>query len=511
MITVSSVAISQVALAPGARIDARYFTLFPMIEQVALGMRGWKVGSKVHLSNGVNLPEPTYDPTPPDSPRCLYVSVGALSQYTMRGERATALRDPDDFAYGFDLKAVAATDDDVLVTRSGTPGVAWPAVLRDPESLVIPSGFVIRARLLDSPFTAAYLSAILNHPVWRTWTSALATGKRQPNVSQDQLSDVLVPAASASVQEQIGADYVATVKEIDRRLSSASLLATRCDEILREHLGLTIDRVTRSPLTVDIVAISTAITAGGRIDARFHRGEVRRELAPLDSVATCTLGSLITGPLLKGVQPTLVEELEDAEVPRVVATSAIQGGTIVADLTKATIPAAIDAAGSRRLIRGDLLITMDGEGSIGKAAVFDGEYEALTDSHVAIARVGDADLANALACFINSTLGQAQVDLLTTGATGQTQVSVPDLVGIRVPESLPGKRTEIAQAFGQISKSYAEVGESIRRDMAALGQRTTAHLVASDIFDERGRVELTRLSELGSLLSLLETARVLLS
>jgi hypothetical protein len=80
----------------------------------------------------------------------------------------------------------------------------------------------------------------------------------------------------------------------------------------------------------------------------------------------------------------------------------------------------VELAGIRQIRQGDILIAMDGEGSIGKAAVFSGDYVAVPDSHLGILRLGP-ELAWALACYLNSSLGQAQIELAISGS-GETNV-----------------------------------------------------------------------------------------
>jgi len=190
-----------------------------------------------------------------------------------------------------------------------------------------------------------------------------------------------------------------------------------------------------------------------------------------------SLGALLKTELIKGRQPEFLAE-DDGSGPRVVATGAIQAGQVVMELTKATTDTEIDAAGPRRLEAGDLLVTMDGEGSIGKAAVFDDNYPAVPDSHVAILRLGSSELAYAMACFLNSSFGQAQFFLVTSGATGQTQISKRDLLNIIVPEDLVRNSSRVHDSFKSELRVFDTRTQRVRREICRSSATLSSMLLA---------------------------------
>lgn len=88
--------------------------------------------------------------------------------------------------------------DEVLVTRSGTPGVAWYAEKKflDKWDAVIPSGYTQRLKFKEGSIDSRFLAGYLNLPPVRMLTTACACGKDQFNLSQDYLRQIPVPTLS---------------------------------------------------------------------------------------------------------------------------------------------------------------------------------------------------------------------------------------------------------------------------------------------------------------------------
>jgi hypothetical protein len=514
VVAATSVRLSTVTAGHAARIDPHHFGLMPIAEAAVSGLNnGIRLGPPIvqSIANGSNLQEGAYDYSAED-PTAVYASVGAISQYSIRLDRAVPLKEETDFDYRTALTGMACTDADLLVSRSGTPGVAWPAREAFVRGLpmVIPSGFVVRLRLDTDAVNPMYLAGVLNHPVWRAWTSALAAGKRQRNISQEQLEEVCVPMVPREVQDALATKYQAFLDDIYQLRAGSQTLRAKCDEILRQETALQVLSLRLSAFSVDRTRLSAVASgsAGLRVDPRYFRGEVRAVLAPLGNVATVPLRSFLSADLIKGRQPVILtgDDEEDAG-PRVVSTASIQGGAVVDGLTKPTTEDEIAAAGRRQLQEGDLLITMDGEGSIGKAAVYRAPFDAVCDSHVAILRLDDTDLAPALACYLNGSLGQAQIELVITGATGQTQISKPDLLGLRVPAVVAERGLALGQSYGAMVAAHEDGGSQLRRALCRVAREFSEGLATAGTFTEAAGQAVLALSE-RDLAATLERVRV---
>jgi hypothetical protein len=106
---------------------------------------------------------------------------------------------------------------------------------------------------------------------------------------------------------------------------------------------------------------------------------------------------------------------------------------------------------------------MDGEGSIGKAAVYRREEPAVTDSHVAVIRFLDPLIADAVACLLNSSLGQAQIEVSISGSTGQTQLSKADVHRLRVPLKVLSAASSIGHSYTGNLSVYEPLPRQVRR------------------------------------------------
>lgn len=429
-----------------------------------------------------------------------------FSRGVLRVDRCTGLKGKDRYAYVVDPESAQVSADEVLITRSGTPGIAWaPCLQATPDVPLLPSGFVIRVSCLGSRITPAYLCAILNHPLWRVSTSAAAAGKRQRNLSQEHLAQTFVPRVPDSAQELIGSAYqaamVAWAAELDTRPSTMEV----ADAVVESAIGAAVPRLQPRRLAIDRVSLlAVAASSSLRIDGRYHRGDVRAVVGKLADWDTVSLESLLADGIRKSSQPTILAEVTDETGPRVVCTAALQQGAVLKSATKATTEAQLATAGDRALRSSDLLVAMDGEGSIGKAAVFTDDYPAVTDSHVAILRLDAPNAAQALACFINSSVGQAQVSIATSGSTGQTQISVADLCGLRIPDWLIREAPSIGAAYHTALVSYESERSLFNRVMAAAAGKTSDLLLESGAFNDAAIKHVEALSEEEGLLCLLD-------
>ncbi len=148
---------------------------------------------------------------------------------------------------------------------------------------------------------------------------------------------------------------------------------------------------------------------------------------------TFYLGELIPQPLVKGGQPPYIDGTDGVPVINTLSIQHLQIN--VEDCRYISEEDYEYLLESRKLKKGDVLLTMDGGTSIGKSAVFclDGDFT--VDSHVAIIRpVGIS--AKAMAYLLASPMGQLQFNKAESGASGQTAVTEEDLRRFQFPRVL---------------------------------------------------------------------------
>lgn len=195
--------------------------------------------------------------------------------------------------------------------------------------------------------------------------------------------------------------------------------------------------------------------------------------------------------MLRNSQPEIL--VEDAgEGPRVLATISLQFGQVVDEFTKPTSIEYFARIADRAVRKGDILIAMDGDGSIGKTAVFLEDYEAVCDSHVAIARVKPDVSSMALSCFLNSSYGQAQIARQISGATGQVQVSQEDLVRLHIPRIVLERGPRIAELYATSVRGFTSSVMRVRRALCNAAARFSGVLGHSGCFNKDAAAMMAR-------------------
>jgi type I restriction enzyme S subunit len=120
-----------------------------------------------------------------------------------------------------------------------------------------------------------------------------------------------------------------------------------------------------------------------------------------------------------------------------------------------------------RVHHGDVLVNVTGAGSIGRAAVYLGYEEPLTNQHIAcLAPRDDVDGAY-LAAFLNTSVGQRAIEQGITGATGQLNLltehlqCIPVIRPTRQAQRYIGAKVRQAEAL----REWARAAEKAAREL----------------------------------------------
>lgn len=89
----------------------------------------------------------------------------------------------------------------------------------------------------------------------------------------------------------------------------------------------------------------------------------------------------------------------------------------------------------RYLQQGDVLVNSTGEGTLGRAQIWDVETDEdyIVDGHVTILRSDESVIPEYLFRFLQSPIGQQQIESYTKGSTGQTELYKKHINEIKVP------------------------------------------------------------------------------
>jgi len=191
-------------------------------------------------------------------------------------------------------------------------------------------------------------------------------------------------------------------------------------------------------MTLKVTEISLSLVAGCptfRCDPRSFAKDAVANEAKVRASEFFELGDFLPNPTIKGIQPTYLDATTDDSVP-VVNTLSIQRLTIAEEACRHMSREDFDEVDDhRKLLKDDVLLTMDGGVSIGKPVLFDKKGDFTIDSHVCILRpVGLA--ARSLVYLLASPLGQQQFRRAESGASGQTAVTEEDIRRFVFPSSL---------------------------------------------------------------------------
>jgi len=111
--------------------------------------------------------------------------------------------------------------------------------------------------------------------------------------------------------------------------------------------------------------------------------------------------------------------------------------------------------------KNDVLVNSTGDGTIGRVAVFNYDFPALVDGHIAILRFDDEKLAWYIAAFLLSDYGQKQIYRYINGSSGQVEIYPQDIARIWIRSESKKKITTIAEKL----KAACEKHEQFQRDL----------------------------------------------
>ena len=185
------------------------------------------------------------------------------------------------------------------------------------------------------------------------------------------------------------------------------------------------------------------------------------------------LGDFLPYPFIKGIQPEYLEEQTEESLP-VVNTLAIQNLSLNAHSCRHIARAIVDEVNvARKLTNGDVLLTMDGGVSIGKAVIFSFEEAMTEDSHiVALRPEGISPMS--LTYLLASRVCLKQFRQAESGASGQTSVTEDDVRRFIVPPSLLEKIDLIASEIDDMRSQSQAKRDRLDQEEKALFARLSA-------------------------------------
>jgi len=318
----------------------------------------------------------------------------------------------------------------VLLTMSGTVGNT--AVALPTWDYPINSNQDIAKITTKASISPYYLAAFFGSKYGRSQLERLPVGSVQQHVFLWMIERLAISRLPADLEKRIS-EMVATAYDIEARSETN---ADDAEEILLEAIGLSKWTPTESS---QWVRTSRDVFKAGRLDAEHFKPK----FAELMSFLSNKPGSRKLGDILslnqRGKQPIYVEE----GLPVVNSKHVIYGRVRVDAENRYALPAENDVL----IENGDVLMNGTGVGTIGRAAPFLHDGNALPDNHVTILRpnAGSVDPVY-LAVFINSLAGQLQVEQRLRGSSGQIELYPNDINAFTVWIAPPAVQKKVRQA-----------------------------------------------------------------
>jgi restriction endonuclease S subunit len=315
----------------------------------------------------------------------------------------------------------------VLITMSGRVGDC--AVALDHWNYPINSNQDI-AKLTPRGVDPFYLTAFLSSSVGVAQIERMPIGSIQQHIFLWMIEKILIRRFGIELENRI-AD---TVKAAYSLFAANEVKQTQAEAALLDALGLA-GWTPPEPLTYTARA-ADALSAA-RLDAQYFRPKYDEALALLTAKGNAAeLGTLVKLNS-RGRQPIYA----DAGLPVInskhVRTNTVNLGEDNRFGETGRSPIVIKP--------GDVLLNGTGVGTIGRAAPYLFDHDALPDNHVTVIRPDGIDPIY-LSVFLNSTLGQLQIEQLIKGSSGQIELYPDDIAKIIVWDAPDGVQTVVRDA-----------------------------------------------------------------
>ncbi|MCK8647089.1 N-6 DNA methylase [Mycobacterium colombiense] len=174
-----------------------------------------------------------------------------------------------------------------------------------------------------------------------------------------------------------------------------------------------------------------------RLDLKYWDPAIRERIVEIVDAGGSTVDKLNTIPTERGASPRaeLYVDAADGYAMVIKAGSSITTFGEVVDSGDWIEKVTYDDANERsKLQKGDVLLSSTGDGTLGKAAVFDKDVPAVADGHVTIIRVNPKVIDPwFLADYLREGFGRVQSNRLFTGSTGLIELTKENVDTIVVP------------------------------------------------------------------------------
>lgn len=211
-----------------------------------------------------------------------------------------------------------------------------------------------------------------------------------------------------------------------------------------------------------------------RLDYKYWNIDVNKKIDSIYSTHNIKVRDINTIITSRGKSPAAENYVDEAEGFAVVVKSGsniTKNGKInIAEadwIEKSSYDEFIEEAEKSKqnkniILKGDILLASTGEGTLGKAAVYELDIPAIADGHVTIIRVDPNEIDPYYLCdYLRSGFGSMQIDRLFTGSTGLIELT-PDQVDSIVIDMRDNivEQKKLSQEIRTLEDRYLETLET---------------------------------------------------
>ncbi len=216
-------------------------------------------------------------------------------------------------------------------------------------------------------------------------------------------------------------------------LAEAKEQLAEAENLLLDALDL---RDWSPPVPLSYTGSVSSVLEAERFDANYFAPKYDAVFAKLNATGAATaLGDGLTSAISRGTQP----DYGEAGLPVVNSKHVRTNRVLVSDDNRRAIP------GKWYIKQGDVLINGTGVGTIGRAAPYLDEQHAVPDNHVTIVRPTGINPLY-LSVYLNSQVGQLQIERMISGSSGQIELYPVDIRQIIVWDAPKKTQLRIADA-----------------------------------------------------------------
>lgn len=384
------------------RFDAEYFSKRVLTDIKALtAIRHQKISDFADVTDGIHTSIPfsedgTVKVISAKHPKDNYFDLSnfeCVSEEFHRANPRTALR-----------------EDDVLISTVGTIG---NSSVVDAEMLPANSDrHVGIIRILDDKINPLYLATFLNSKYGKVQSFRECTGNVQLNLFISKINTIIVPRFSEKFETAVSN----TVLEARTLRKNGGELTKQAEALLLSALEL---EQWQPPEALTYERNAKEVFEAGRLDAQFFQSKYADLAEQLNATGRAVkLGSLLIRND-RGKQPIYALY----GIPVVNSKHVMAGQVNISDDNRFS-----EESTGITIQNGDVVINGTGVGTIGRAAPYLNTADALPDNHVTVLRPKPNAIDPVyLSVFLNSKLGQMQVDQRLRGSSGQIELYPADI------------------------------------------------------------------------------------